>query len=125
MKALQKLLPNAKVIYDDGSDPAKAAALAKTSDVALVFATQWTCEGADVPNLSLPDKQDALIDAVTVANAHTVVVLENGGPVTMPWLSKVSAVVEAWYPGARGGDAIANVLTGKVNPSGRLPVTFP
>ncbi|WP_233843469.1 glycoside hydrolase family 3 C-terminal domain-containing protein [Dyella sp. 2HG41-7] len=125
MKALQKLLPNAKVIYDDGSDPAKAAALAKSSDAAIVFATQWTSEGVDVPNLSLPDKQDALIDAVTVANAHTVVVLENGGPVTMPWLSKVSAVVEAWYPGARGGDAIANVLTGKVNPSGRLPVTFP
>ncbi|GGA08749.1 beta-glucosidase family protein [Dyella caseinilytica] len=125
MKALQKLLPNVKITYDDGSNPARAAALAKSSDVALVFATQWTCEGVDMPNLSLPDKQDDLIDAVTAANPHSVVVLENGGPVKMPWLSKVSAVVEAWYPGARGGEAIANVLTGKVNPSGRLPVTFP
>ncbi|RDS82485.1 beta-glucosidase [Dyella psychrodurans] len=125
MKALQKLLPNAKITYDDGSDPAKAAALAKSSDVVLVFATQWTCEGVDQPNLSLPDKQDDLIDAVAAANPHSVVVLENGGPVKMPWLSKVGAVVEAWYPGARGGDAIAEVLAGKVNPSGRLPVTFP
>jgi beta-glucosidase len=125
MKALQKLLPNVKITYDDGSDPARAAALAKTSDVALVFATQWTCEGVDQPDLALPDKQDALIDAVAAANPHSVVVLENGGPVKMPWLSKVSAVVEAWFPGARGGEAIANVLTGKVNPSGRLPVTFP
>ena len=125
MKALQKLLPNAKIVYDDGSDPAKAAALAKSSDVALVFATQWTCEGIDQPDLSLSDKQDDLIDAVAAANAHTVVVLENGGPVKMPWLKKVNAVVEAWYPGARGGEAIAGVLAGKINPSGRLPVTFP
>ena len=125
MKALQKLLPNVKVTYDDGSDPTKAAALAKSSDVVLVFATQWTCEGVDQPNLSLPDKQDDLIDAVAAANPHSIVVLENGGPVKMPWLSKVGAVVEAWYPGARGGDAIAEVLAGKVNPSGRLPVTFP
>ncbi|QAU23823.1 glycosyl hydrolase [Dyella sp. M7H15-1] len=125
MKALQKLLPNAKMVYDDGSDSAKAAALAKSSDLAIVFATQWTCEGIDQPDLALPDKQDGLIDAVAAANPHSVVVLENGGPVKMPWLSKVSVVVEAWYPGARGGEAIANVLAGKVNPSGRLPVTFP
>ena len=125
MKALQTLMPGVTVQYDDGHDPAKAAALAKASDVAIVFATQWTCEGVDVANLSLPDKQDALIDAVAAANPHVVVVLENGGPVKMPWLSKVGAVVEAWYPGARGGEAIAGVLTGKVNPSGRLPVTFP
>jgi beta-glucosidase len=125
MRALQTLLPNAKITYDDGTDPARAAALAKSSDVALVFATQWTCEDIDQPDLSLPDHQDALIDAVATANPHSVVVLENGGPVKMPWLSKVSAVVEAWYPGARGGEAIAEVLAGKVNPSGRLPVTFP
>ena len=125
MKSLQKLLPGVTVRYDDGSDPARAAALAKSSDIAIVFATQWTCEGFDVPNLSLPNGQDALIDAVSAANAHAVVVLENGGPVKMPWLSKVNAVVEAWFPGAGGGEAIAAVLTGKVNPSGRLPVTFP
>jgi beta-glucosidase len=125
MKALQKLLPNAKISYDDGSDPARAAALAKSSDAVLVFATQWTCEGVDQPNLSLPDHQDGLIDAVVTANPHSIVVLENGGPVKMPWLSKVGAVVEVWFPGARGGDAIAEVLVGKVNPSGHLPVTFP
>lgn len=125
MKALQKMMPGVTVRYDDGSDPAKAAALAKSSDVVVVFATQWMCEAIDAPNLSLPNGQDALIDAVAAANPHAVVVLENGGPVKMPWLSKVSAVVEAWYPGARGGEAIAGVLTGKVNPSGRLPITFP
>lgn len=125
MKALQKLLPNTKITYDDGTDPARAAALAKTSDVAILFATQWACEGVDLPNLSLPDKQDDLIDAVAAANPRNVVVLENGGPVKMPWLAKAGAVVDAWYPGAGGGEAIANVLTGKVNPSGRLPVTFP
>jgi beta-glucosidase len=125
MKALQALMPGVTVRYDDGRDPAKAAALAKSVDVAIVFATQWMCEAVDAPNLSLPDKQDALIDAVAAANPHAVVVLENGGPVKMPWLSKVNAVVEAWYPGARGGEAIAEVLTGKINPSGRLPITFP
>ena len=125
MKALQKMMPGVTVRYDDGSDPTRAAALAKSSDVAIVFATQWMCEAIDAPNLSLPNGQDALIDAVAAANPHAVVVLENGGPVKMPWLSKVSAVVEAWYPGARGGEAIAGVLTGKVNPSGRLPITFP
>ncbi len=125
MKALQKMMPGVTVHYDDGSDPARAAALAKSSDVAIVFATQWMCEAIDAPNLSLPNGQDALIDAVAAANPHAVVVLENGGPVKMPWLPKVGAVVEAWYPGARGGEAIAGVLTGKVNPSGRLPITFP
>ncbi|MGC1550297.1 MAG: glycoside hydrolase family 3 C-terminal domain-containing protein [Rhodanobacter sp.] len=125
MNALKKLMPGVDVRYDDGRDPAKAAALAKSSDVAIVFATQWMAEGIDMPNLSLPDKQDALIEAVATANPHAVVVLETGGPVRMPWLSKVHAVLEAWYPGARGGEAIAGVLSGKVNPSGRLPVTFP
>ena len=125
MKALQKMMSGVTVRYDDGSDPARAAALAKSSDVAIVFATQWMCEAIDAPNLSLPNGQDALINAVATANPHAIVVLENGGPVKMPWLSKVSAVVEAWYPGARGGEAIAGVLTGKVNPSGRLPITFP
>lgn len=125
MKALQKMMSGVTVRYDDGSDPARAAALAKSSDVAIVFATQWMCEAIDAPNLSLPNGQDALINAVATANPHAIVVLENGGPVKMPWLSKVSAVVEAWYPGARGGEAIAGVLSGKVNPSGRLPITFP
>jgi beta-glucosidase len=79
----------------------------------------------DAPDLTLPDNQDHLITAVAAVNQSTVVVLETGGPVLMPWLSSTAAVIEAWYPGARGGEAIANALFGEVNPSGRLPITFP
>lgn len=125
LKAIQKRAPQAAVAYSDGTDTAAAARLAKESDVVVVFATQWTGEGLDAPNLSLPNKQGDLIAAVAAANSKTVVVLETGGPVTMPWLSKVSAVVEAWYPGTSGGEAIASVLFGEINPSGHLPVTFP
>ncbi|UGQ44559.1 glycoside hydrolase family 3 C-terminal domain-containing protein [Massilia endophytica] len=125
MKAIEKRLPSASVKFIDGADKAAAAKLAKESDVVLVFATQWTGESFDMPNLSLPGKQDELIAAVAEANPKTVVVLETGGPVTMPWLPKVSAVVEAWYPGTSGGEAIASVLVGEVNPSGHLPATFP
>src|SRR5690606_6278151 len=74
---------------------------------------------------SLPWGQDAVIDAVAAANPNTIVVLQTGNPVSMPWRNKVKAVVQAWYPGQAGGQAIAEVLTGKVNPSGRLPITFP
>ena len=116
---------SAKVTYADGKDVAAAAQMAAKSDVVVVFATQWTAEGMDVPDLSLPNKQDALIAAVAKANPKTVVVLETGGPVVMPWLDKVGAVVEAWFPGTAGGEAIARVLTGEVNPSGHLPATFP
>jgi beta-glucosidase len=115
----------AEVKFDPGTDPASAAALAKSSQVAIVFAVQHESEGMDLPNLSLPDNQDALIEAVAAANPHTIVVLETGGPVLMPWLDSVSAVVEAWYPGIRGSEAIANILFGDVNPSGKLPLTFP
>jgi beta-glucosidase len=69
--------------------------------------------------------QDAVIDAVAAANPNTIVVLETGNPVSMPWRDKVRAIVQAWYPGQAGGQAIAEVLTGEVNPSGRLPITFP
>ncbi|MBW8880551.1 MAG: glycoside hydrolase family 3 C-terminal domain-containing protein, partial [Asticcacaulis sp.] len=115
----------AKVVYSDGSDVKAAAKLARGADIAIVFATQWTAEGMDTPDLNLPGQQNALIDAVTRANKHTVVVLETGGPVVMPWLDKAGAVIEAWYPGTSGGEAIARVLAGEVNPSGHLPVTFP
>ena len=125
LKAIRARLPDAVVTYDSGADPAAAARLAGESDVVLVFATQWTGEGFDMPDLSLPDRQDALIAAVAAANASTVVVLETGGPVTMPWLPRVSSVLEAWYPGSSGGEAIAGVLFGEVNPSGHLPATFP
>ncbi|HJV42496.1 beta-glucosidase [Caulobacter sp.] len=125
LKALQARYPDAKVVYDDGTDPARAAKLAAQSDLALVFADQWTTESVDAPDLSLPKNQDATIDAVASANGKTVVVLLTGGPVAMPWLDKVGAVVEAWYPGTAGGEAIARVLTGEVDASGRLPVSFP
>lgn len=125
LKALQARYPNARIVYDDGTDPARAAKLAAESELALVFADQWTTESVDVETLNLPKNQDATIDAVASANKKTVVVLITGGPVLMPWLDKVGAVVEAWYPGTAGGEAIARVLTGEVDASGRLPVTFP
>ncbi|WP_443027479.1 beta-glucosidase family protein [Sphingomonas sp. LR59] len=125
LAAIRALAPNAKVTFHDGRYPAEAVAAAKTADVTIVFATQWMAEGADVPDLSLPGGQDALIAAVTTANPKTIVVLETGGPVLMPWLNRTGAVMEAWYGGVRGGDAIAATLFGDSNPSGRLPVTFP
>jgi beta-glucosidase len=125
LKAIRAKAPNAKIEYNPGTDPAAAAALAKASDVAIVFVNQPTSEGADEPSLALPDNQDALVTAVAAANPRTVVVLETGGPVTMPWIGQVAAVLEAWYPGIRGGEAIANILFGDVNPSAKLPVTFP
>ncbi len=125
LAAIRALAPGAKIAFDAGTDAAAAAKLAAASTVAIVFAGQRTTEGRDVENLSLPDQQDELIAHVAAANPHTIVVLETGGPVTMPWLGNVAAVLEAWYPGIRGGQAIANILFGKVNPSGKLPVTFP
>ncbi len=117
--------PSVSVEFNSGADPISAAALAKSSDVALVFVYQWESEGMDLPNLSLPDKQDALIEQVAEANPHTIVVLETGTAVTMPWLDKVAGVVEAWYGGSKGADAVADILFGAVNPSAKLPMTFP
>jgi len=125
LKALQAKLPNAKVEFNSGQDPAAAAAMAKNADVAIVFAYQWESEGVDLTTLSLPDNQDALIEQIAAANPHTIVVLETGTAVTMPWLAKVSGVVEAWYAGSSGHRALANVLVGEVNPTGKLTMTFP
>jgi beta-glucosidase len=122
---LGKLLPGASLTYDPGIYPAGAAALAARCDVALVFATKLGCEGFDDPDLALPAGQDALIEAVAAANARTIVVLETGNPVDMPWEDRVPAIVQAWFAGQAGGQAIAEVLTGAVNPSGRLPITWP
>jgi len=123
LRAIRALAPNASVSFVDGSDPAAAVAAAKTADVAIVFATQWSSESIDVA-MKLDGNQDALIEAVAAANPRTAVVLETNAGVAMPWASRVAAIVEAWYPGTKGGTAIANILTGRVNPSGHLPVTL-
>ncbi|MDE3008160.1 MAG: glycoside hydrolase family 3 C-terminal domain-containing protein [Acidobacteriota bacterium] len=102
-----------------------AVRAARRARVAIVFASSYSAEGADRPNLQLPGDQNALIAAVARANPRTVVVLNTGGAVAMPWLPRVAAVLEAWYPGQSDGPAIAAVLRGAVNPSGRLPLTFP
>jgi beta-glucosidase len=117
--------PNVTVSYNDGSDPAAAAALAKTSDVAIVMAGDNETEGSDRRTLALSGDQDQLIESVAAANPHTIVVVKSGGPVLMPWASQVPAIVEAWYPGEEDGNAVAAVLFGDVNPSGKLPDTFP
>ncbi len=111
--------------FDPGMSPAEAALTAARADVAVVFGIRVESEGFDNPDLSLPWGQDAVIEAVAAANPNTIVVLETGNPVAMPWLKDVKGVVQAWYPGQAGGRAIAEILAGKVNPSGRLPVTFP
>jgi beta-glucosidase len=120
----EQAAPDAHITYDPGTDPAAAARTAAAAQVAIVFVTQWMSEGADAATLSLPDKQDALVAAVAAANPNTIVVLENGGPVSMPWAANVKGILESWYPGIGGGQAIARVLFGRVNPSGKLPVTF-
>jgi len=125
LEALRAERPDATIDYVDGRDVAAAARAAAAADVAIVFATQWSAESVDLPHMQLPDNQDRLIAGVARANPKTVVVLETNGPVELPWLQQVPAVMQAWYPGIRGGEAIAALLTGKVNPSGRLPVTWP
>ena len=125
LAALQELLPDAELDFDPGMTPAEAALTAKRADVAIVFAIRIEGEGFDNPDLSLPWGQDAVIEAVAAANPNTIVVLETGNPVAMPWRKAVRAIIAAWYPGQAGGQAIAEVLTGAVNPSGRLPLTFP
>lgn len=125
LAAIKRAATGARVTFVNGRYPSEAALIAANSDIAIVFANQWTTEGADVPDLSLPNGQDALIAAVAAANPNTVVVLQTGGPVLMPWLADVAAVLEAWYPGGQGGEAIGDILFGAACPAGRLPVTFP
>jgi beta-glucosidase len=115
----------ARIVFVDGADKAAAAKAARTADLVIVFATQWASEGLDAAGLNLPGDQNDLIASVARANKKTVVVLETGGPVAMPWLGSVGGVMEAWFPGTSGGEAIARILTGEANPSGHLPVTFP
>ncbi|MEH7245343.1 glycoside hydrolase family 3 C-terminal domain-containing protein [Neobacillus niacini] len=127
-----------KVTYNDGRDPKAAAKLAAESDVVLLMIGDTPGETVDRETLGFPAvpvdinapredwvKQEPMIDAVLKANAkNTVVVLKTSGTVLMPWLNTVPAVLEAWYPGMEDGNAVANLLYGKVNPSGKLPMTF-
>jgi beta-glucosidase len=133
LKAIKARAPQANVKFDPGVDPQAAAAAAKGADVVIVFGYQWESEGMDLKSLSLPnyknnDKdvdQNAVISAVAAANPHTVVVIESGSPITMPWVEAPAAILEAWYGGSDGANALGNVLFGSVNPSGKLPNTFP
>jgi beta-glucosidase len=124
LRYIREHAPNAKVDFNSGDDAAAAASFAKSADVAIVFVNQPMHEGMDRPTLSLPDHQDALVSAVAAANPHTIVVLETGGPVSMPWVDNVAGIFEAWYPGIGGAQALANLIFGEVNPSGKLPATF-
>lgn len=125
LKALQAKLPSARIDFDSGTNAQSAANLAKNADLAIVFAYQWLAEDMDLPSLSLPDNQDALIEQVAAANPHTIVVLETGTAITMPWADKVAGIVEAWYAGSAGDKALTNVLLGDVNPAGKLPLSLP
>ncbi len=121
----RRLGTGASVTTADGTDIARAAALAKQADVAVVVVNDTEKEGTDRPNIDLPGTQNQLVAAVQAANPRTVVVLNTGSAVTMPWLSQVPAVLEMWFPGEEDGNALAALLFGDVNPSGKLPVTFP
>ena len=125
LKNIKAKAPHATVDYDPGTDPSAAAAVAKNADIAIVFAYQWESEGMDLDTLALPYHQDDLIAKVAAANPHTIVVLETGTAALMPWADQASGIVEAWYPGSRGAEALANILFGDVNPSAKLPMTFP
>ncbi|REE96802.1 beta-glucosidase family protein [Thermomonospora umbrina] len=130
-KARQKIedATGRTVTYVDGTNKAAAVSLAANADTVIVFGRDSQQEGADKKNLTLDpfgtQPADDLISSVAAANPDTVVVLQTGGPVTMPWRNSVKGILEAWYPGEQGGAAIANLLFGDANPSGRLPVTFP
>lgn len=125
LAAIRARFKDAQVSFDTGAYASSAAVAAKNADVAILFIYQPSTEGFDVADMSLPFGQEALIEAVTAANPNTVVVLQTGNPVHMPWAHKAGAVLQAWYGGARGGEAIARVISGDVNPSGRLPLSWP
>jgi beta-glucosidase len=120
----QRVGSKVKVALADGKDLADAVTLAKSCDVAIVMVGDDETEGRD-HLLTLGENQDALVEAIIAANPHTVVVLKTGSAILMPWLDKARAILEAWYPGEEDGNAVAAVLFGDVNPSGKLPITFP
>ena len=107
------------------ADAARVAAAAEYALVCVGTNGDWETEGVDRPGLALPGRQDELVRAVARANPNTVVLLQTGGPVLLPWLGEVGAVLQAWFPGQEAGHAIADVLLGRADPGGRLPQTFP
>jgi beta-glucosidase len=125
LRELRAELPEANIRFDDGSDPARAAAVAAAADVAIVFVVKPSAEALDNPGLDLPDGQEALVSNVAAANRRTIVVIQTGNVVLMPWLDRVAAVIAAWFPGQRGAEALAAILAGRISPSGRTPVSFP
>ncbi|MDQ1391766.1 MAG: beta-glucosidase [Acidimicrobiaceae bacterium] len=122
--ALRSVL-GTRLRYYDGADTRTAAAVARGAGTAIVVVHDAEAELHDRTSLALPGNQDALVAAVAAANPRTIVVLETGSAVLMPWLSTVPSVLETWYPGETAGPALVDLLSGKVNPSGKLPVTFP
>jgi beta-glucosidase len=114
-----------RVTYNDGTNLASAVAAARAAKVAVIFADYTEAEGSDLTSIDLGTADDNLISAVAAANPNTIVVLNTGSAVTMPWANSVAGIVEQWYPGQVDGTAAAAVLFGAVDPSGHLPVTFP
>ena len=113
---------------DTGDEFERAVEAAAAADIAVVVVGsngEWESEGHDRPDLSMPGRQSELVEAVLDANPRTVVVVNAGSPVEMPWAERAAAVLMAWYPGEEGADALADVIVGAAEPTGRLPVTFP
>ncbi|MEE8659067.1 Beta-glucosidase [Acetobacteraceae bacterium EV16P] len=125
LDALKAEMPRAQVTFLSGDDLNAVTEAAKNADRVIVFATKWSSEFFDNADLSMPQHEDAMITAAVKAGKPVIVVLQTGNPVLMPWADKVDAVLEAWFPGSGGGKAIARLLTGKANPSGRLTTTWP
>jgi beta-glucosidase len=124
VEAIKSVWPEAEVIYNPGLYTTQAVALAKRVDIVILNGIRFESEGYDLPDMSLPDGQDALFDAVLSANPNGIVILQTGNPVAMPWRDKAKAIIQAWYQGQSGATAIAEIITGKVNPSGRLAMTW-
>jgi beta-glucosidase len=125
LAAIEAAAPGASVTYNDGSTDSSAVAAAQSANVAIVFGGYDETEGSDISSIDLGSTEDTLISDVAAANPRTIVVLNAGSAVTMPWLSSVAGVLDAWYPGQEDGPALANILFGSFDPSGHLPVTFP
>ena len=125
LSELQRALPHATIDFDPGYTIAEAKLWAKQADIVIAFGSRVEGEGFDLVDLSLPQGQDQLIDEIAQVNPNTIVVLQTGNAVHMPWKDKVKAILQAWFPGQGGAQAIAEILTGQVNPSGKLPLTFP